>query len=167
MSIAYGPYIFWNSVLHHPWDLVLIRRLWCTKICGTTNVFHGPLTRYVKLRVAHAPGMPGTFSPPPTTKETANYLSRDASRHVTHVPWYMSGSLTRGGGENVIGIPGACTTRTYTYLREAHACVPASATSPACPSRMTIRFKFFKTFTHCLKFDKHTEAWTKFGPIKI
>ena len=24
---------------------------------------HGPLARYVKLRVAHAPGMPGTFSP--------------------------------------------------------------------------------------------------------
>ena len=27
---------------------------------------------------------------------------------VTHVPWCMSGSLTRGGGENVPGIPGAC-----------------------------------------------------------
>ena len=27
---------------------------------------------YVKLRVAHAPGMPGTFSPPPTSKETAS-----------------------------------------------------------------------------------------------
>ena len=26
---------------------------------------------------------------------------------VTHVPWYMSGSLTRGGGENVPDIPGA------------------------------------------------------------
>ena len=25
---------------------------------------HGPLTRYVKLRVAHAPGMPGTFFSP-------------------------------------------------------------------------------------------------------
>ena len=25
--------------------------------------WHGPLTRYVKLRIAHAPGMPGTFSP--------------------------------------------------------------------------------------------------------
>ena len=25
--------------------------------------FNGPLTRYVKLRVAHAPGMPGTFFP--------------------------------------------------------------------------------------------------------
>ena len=27
---------------------------------------------YVKLRVAHAPGMPGTFSPPPTSKETTS-----------------------------------------------------------------------------------------------
>ena len=27
---------------------------------------------------------------------------------VTHVPWCMSGSRTRGGGENVPGIPGAC-----------------------------------------------------------
>ena len=35
---------------------------------------------------------------------------------VTHVPWYMSGSLTRGDGENVPGIPGACTTRNFTYL---------------------------------------------------
>ena len=33
---------------------------------------HGPLIRYVKLRVAHAPGMPGTFSPPLTSKETAS-----------------------------------------------------------------------------------------------
>ena len=28
----------------------------------------------------------------------------------------MSGSLTRGGGENVPGIPGACATRNFTYL---------------------------------------------------
>ena len=34
------------------------------------DVTHGPLTRYVKLRVVHAPGMPGTFSPP-TSNETA------------------------------------------------------------------------------------------------
>ena len=33
---------------------------------------HGPLTRYVKLWVAHALGMPGTFSPPPTSEETAS-----------------------------------------------------------------------------------------------
>ena len=46
--------------------------------------WHGLLTRYVKLRVAHAPGIPGTFSPPPTPKETANERSRHASRHVHH-----------------------------------------------------------------------------------
>ena len=32
---------------------------------------------------------------------------------VTHVPWCMSGSLSRGGGENVHGIPGACATQFY------------------------------------------------------
>ena len=32
---------------------------------------------------------------------------------VTHVPWCMSESLTREGGENV---PGACATRNFTYL---------------------------------------------------
>ena len=73
---------------------------------------HGPLTRYVKLWVAHAPGMPGTFSPPP--------LVSDPGMHpgtcVTHVPRCMSGSLTCGGVENVPGILGACATRNFTYL---------------------------------------------------
>ena len=53
---------------------------------------HEPLTRYVKLRVAHAPRMPGTFSPPPR-------VSNPDMRHgtcVTHVPWWMPGSLTSG-----------------------------------------------------------------------
>ena len=35
---------------------------------------------------------------------------------VTHVRRCMSGSLTRVGGENVPGIPGACTIRDFTYL---------------------------------------------------
>ena len=35
---------------------------------------------------------------------------------VTHVPWCMSGSLNRGGGENVPGIPGECATHNFTYL---------------------------------------------------
>ena len=53
---------------------------------------HGPLTRYVKLRVAHAPGMPRTFSPSPTYKNHRCQL-------LTHVPWCMSGSLIHGGPE--------------------------------------------------------------------
>ena len=35
---------------------------------------------------------------------------------VTHVPCCISGSPTRGDGENVPGIPGACATRNFTYL---------------------------------------------------
>ena len=35
---------------------------------------------------------------------------------VTHVPWCMSGSQTRGGGENDPGIPGVCATRNFVYL---------------------------------------------------
>ena len=35
---------------------------------------------------------------------------------VTHVPWCMSGSLTRGDGENVPGIPDACAFHSVTYL---------------------------------------------------
>ena len=41
------------------------KRLW------RKNRGHGP-TRYVKLRVVHGPGMPGTFSASLTSKETAS-----------------------------------------------------------------------------------------------
>ena len=46
-------------------------------------------------------------------------VSDPGMRHgtcVTHVPWCMSGSLTRGGGEDVPGILSACTTSNFTYL---------------------------------------------------
>ena len=51
---------------------------------------HGPLARYVILRVAHAPGMPGTFSPPPRFSDPDMHHGTC----MTHVPWCMSGSLT-------------------------------------------------------------------------
>ena len=50
------------------------------------NAKHGPLTRYVNLRVAHAPGIPGTFFPSPWVS--------DPNMH--HVPWCMPGSLSSG-----------------------------------------------------------------------
>ena len=53
---------------------------------------YGLLSRCVKMRVAHASGMPGTFFPPPRV--------RDPDMHhgmcVTYVPWRMPGSLTNG-----------------------------------------------------------------------
>ena len=53
---------------------------------------YGPLARYVKLRVAHAPGMPGTFFPPPRVSDP----DMPHGTCVTHVPWFMPGSLTSG-----------------------------------------------------------------------
>ena len=53
---------------------------------------HGPLARYLKLRVAQAPGMPGTFSPPPRVSDPDMYHVTC----VTHVPWCVSGSPTSG-----------------------------------------------------------------------
>ena len=45
----------------------------CNKLSTEPSLLrYGPLTRYVTLRVVHAPGMQGTFSPPPTLKETAS-----------------------------------------------------------------------------------------------
>ena len=53
---------------------------------------HGPLARYAKLQVAHAPGIPGTFSP--------SLRVSDPDMHhgmcVTHIPRCMPGSLTNG-----------------------------------------------------------------------
>ena len=78
---------------------------------------HGPLARYVRLRWACAPGTPETFSPPRLQRTP---LVSDPDMHhgtyVTHMPWCMSGSLNRDGGENVHGFPGACATRNFTYL---------------------------------------------------
>ena len=56
------------------------------------SYFHGPLARYVKLRIAHAPGMPGSFSPPPRVSDPGMHHGMC----VTHMPWCMLGSLTSG-----------------------------------------------------------------------
>ena len=53
---------------------------------------HRPLPRYAKLRVTHAPGMPGTFSPPPRV----SYPDIHHGTCVTHVPWCMPESLSSG-----------------------------------------------------------------------
>ena len=45
-----------------------------------------------KIAGAHAPGMPGTFSPPPEASDTD--MHHDTC--VSHVPWCMPGSLTSG-----------------------------------------------------------------------
>ena len=77
---------------------------------------HRPLTRYVELRVAHAPGMPGTFSLPPWDSDPD--MHHDTC--IRHLPWCIPGSLIsgfllNGWRENFPSIPGACATRNITY----------------------------------------------------
>ena len=55
--------------------------MWC---------IHGRLDRYVKLRIAHAPGMPRTFSPPQLVSNPDMHYGTC----VTHVLWCMPGTLT-------------------------------------------------------------------------
>ena len=74
----------------------------------------GPFTRYVNLWVAHVPGMPGTFSPPCITARawrSCRDACRDACRDCS-----LAVSFLVGGGENVLGIPGACAVRKFTNL---------------------------------------------------
>ena len=74
-------YFYGNFKPHHsvafPWITYIFQQ-------------NGPLARYAKLRVAHAPGMSGTFSPPP------RFI--DPNMHhgtcVMHVPWCTPGSIT-------------------------------------------------------------------------
>ena len=63
------------------------RRTLSTRGLWTCN---GPLTRYVTLGVAHAPGMPGAFPALPRVSDPD--MHHDTC--VTHVPGCMQGSLT-------------------------------------------------------------------------
>ena len=55
-----------------PWKYATVcqSRAVIHRVLPASGPLHGPLTRCVKLRLAHAPRMPGTFSPTPTSKET-------------------------------------------------------------------------------------------------
>ena len=77
----------------------------------TARVSHGLLARYIRLWVAHAPGMPRMF---PCNRglviPTCTTHLRDACRDRS-----LTVSFEGGGGENVPGIHGACATRNFTY----------------------------------------------------
>ena len=75
----------------------------------TICTYHGPLPGYAKWRFAHA-------------KETA-IVSEPGMHHgtcVTHVPWCMSGSLTRGGGKTFPAFPAHARPAILCIWQEAH-----------------------------------------------
>ena len=75
---------------------------------------------------------------------------------VTHVPWCMSGSLTRGGGENVPGISGAFATRNFTYLvRGPYAITYHILAHPSCPNNPRCHCIVYCSWCSC-----HRGMWT-------
>ena len=92
-----------NDTYHYDYmSETRITPMWVTHVVNMENIcdtgghfwdyWHGPLARYVKLGFAHAPGMRGTFFPPPGVSDPDMHHGTC----VTHVPWCMSGSLTSG-----------------------------------------------------------------------
>ena len=61
-----------NSQSHRWWQKVGINATPGVQCGAHSAVCYGSLIRYVKLGVAHAPGMPGKFFPPSISKETAS-----------------------------------------------------------------------------------------------
>ena len=106
-------------------------------------------------------------------------LASDPDMHhdtcVTHVPWCMSGSLTRGGGENVPGIPGSCTTTTTTTTTTTHTHTHTQKTSNAGfdvfydislnkrlnkqSSRRWFETSWCSLWRHCYVLDCFQETW--------
>ena len=105
--------------------VTLVHQAYWTCIWWNCNIspgcINGLLTRYVKLCVLHALGMAGTFFPPPTARKP---LVSDPGMHhctcVTHVPWCMSRSLTRGGGETFPAFPAHVQPAILRIWQEAH-----------------------------------------------
>ena len=86
------------------WASYQIRKLvGCAFVANAGNVF--PRHRIQRKRLVSDPGV-----------HHGKYV----------VTWCMSGSLTRGGGENVPGIPCACATRNVAYLARGPLLTPMS-----------------------------------------
>ena len=63
------------------------------------------------------------LAPPPQWGSKNSPYTTPGMHHgtcVPHVPWCMSGSITRVGGGNIPGIPGACAPAVLRIWQEAH-----------------------------------------------
>ena len=141
---------------------------------------HGPLTRYEKLRVAHSPGMPGTFS---RNRLIRKPLVSDRGMHhgtcVTHAMWCMSVSLTRGSGESFPAFPARAQPAILRIWQKVHvvchiyltcACLPQKRvpTTFALSVKKTISnaYIFIHLFQHNLAYKRLQYIFTIYISLK-
>ena len=110
-----------------------IWKIWSISFCKhTESKRHGPLTRYVKLRVAHAPGIPGTFTQPPQVNDS--YMHHGTC--VMHVSWFCSltsGFLWSWWRSKRSRHPGAWAIRSFAYLvRGSFQSMPSPIVNTSC-----------------------------------
>ena len=119
-----------DEVLQHPFqgnvylDTLYINPQLCSKSVKSFEIratsSRGPWASYQIRKIAGYACAGNTGNVFPATDLKRKPLVSDPGMHhstcATHVPWCMSGSLTRYGGGNVPGIPGACSTRNFVYL---------------------------------------------------
>ena len=105
------------------WRLYLNWCFKCIRYPATSSSSHGPLTRYAKFAgcaCARNAGNIYIYIYIPHHRFQSKPLASDPDMHhgtcVTHVPWCMSGELTRGDGEKVPSIPGTCASVNFAYL---------------------------------------------------
>ena len=86
MQVQLNVTFFMSETLYPSAILLIIswHHIWRLSIYDIDKIRLGPLTRYVKLQVDHAPEIPEMFFPPQTSKETASLWSWHTSRHVCH-----------------------------------------------------------------------------------
>ena len=81
---------------------------------------------------------------------------------VTHVPWCMSGSITRRCEENVPGIPVACTTRNFAYLaRRPWNIIFKLAVFKTCGEIFTLYNEYVSIFVKLIKSNIRTSILTQ------
>ena len=139
IQTRYVNILFWTDVLQkchfthyesakpNVWNIILKTDLQCKDLPAGLlfrTEHNGPLTRYVKLQVAHAPGIPGTFPPPPTSKETASKRSRRASRHVRDASGVMHVGIAypRWRGKTFPAFPAHAHPQFYVYGKRPISC---------------------------------------------
>ena len=114
---AYGGRSLANSY-HHCSSVM------CFNWCSAAGGCHGDVMAWASYQIRKIACCACAGNVSPHRRLQRKSLVSDPGMHhgtcVTHVPWCMSGSLTRGGGENVPGIPGACAPAILRIWREAH-----------------------------------------------
>ena len=104
-------FLEWRLV-HINSDFTEIYSQWSKQQHINTGSDNGPLNRYINCWLC----MRREFRERLSHHRQVSDTGMHHGTCVTHVPWYISGWLTRSRGENVPDIPGTCATRNLTYL---------------------------------------------------